>query len=234
MKIETTTDYNRFKLHKKNRHIDYKKVQRLSAAMKKNNLLSVYPIVVDEKDFVLDGQHRFEAAKDAKVKLYFIVADKSYGIEKVAETNNFQSHWKLEDYINYYAKEGLEPYLKILELSKKYKIGPTKIVNLGDTNTVTEKIKNGTFIFDDEKFVVDLLHHAKAIGIEYAFPFWNSRPFLRALKHVVNVNGYNKMRMGQKIAANRKMLVKCHEAEEYIKLLEEIYNMKALEAVRFL
>jgi hypothetical protein len=50
----------------------------------------------------------------------------------------------------------------------------------------------------------------------------------------MSVKGYNKLRMGQKIQANRKLLVKCHEAEEYIKLLEEIYNKNATQVLRFL
>ncbi len=234
MKILSTKDYSLFNLHKKNRKIDYKKVQKLSEAMKFNNLLPVFPVVVDTDMTILDGQHRFEAAKLAKATIYYIVSDGIYDIGNVAESNNFQSHWKIEDYINYFAKESKEEYLKILDLSKKYKMSGSKIVNLGDNKRVAEEIKTGKFKFVDIQDIIDLLHHAKALGIEYAFDHWNSRPFLRALKHIMAIKKYNKLRMGQRIKKNRLMLKKCHEAEEYIKLLEEIYNTGAIEQIRFL
>jgi hypothetical protein len=234
MNILRTTDYSLFKLHLQNRKINYKKVQKLAEAMKEQNLLSIYPIVVDKNNIILDGQHRYEAAKTAKVTVYFIVSPEKYDISKVPGSNNFQSHWRLEDYVNYYAKENKEPYKKLIELYRKYKVGVSTLASIGGNSKIYDQIKNGTYEFKDYDEVIDLIQHCKAIGIEYGFHWWNKRPFIRAMKHIINVTGYNRLRMGQKIMSNRRLLIKCADAEQYIKLLESIYNTNSIEQLRFL
>lgn len=234
MNIQRTTDYGKFSLHEKNRRLNYNKIEKLAEAMKKKNLLPLFPIVVNSKMEILDGQHRFEAAKRAKVTVSFVVSNQKYDIEHVADSNNFQSHWQLSDYVNYYVKENKLDYITLQKLANKYDIGVAGVANLSDKRNISADIRTGNFIFTDIAEINELLSHARAIGIEFAFPFWNSRPFLRALRHVIKVKGYNKMRMGQKIQANRKLLVKCHEADAYIRVLEEIYNSNAVEHVRFL
>ncbi len=234
MNIQKTTDYKKFSLHEKNRRLNYNKIVKLGEAMKKKNLLPIFPIVVNLKMEILDGQHRFEAAKRAKATISYIISDQKYDIENVADSNNFQSHWLLSDFVNYFAKENKPDYISLQVLAKKYNIGVATIANLSGNRNVFQDIKTGNFIFPDLNEMKDLLSHAKTIGLEFAFPFWNSRPFLRALRHIIKVHDYNKMRMGQKIQANRKLLVKCHEADAYIRVLEEIYNSNAIEKTRFL
>jgi hypothetical protein len=233
-KIIGTSDYSQFKLHDKNRRVNYKKAEKLAVAIKAHNLLPIFPIVVDKNMIILDGQHRFEAAKLAKAKLYYVITSGEYAIENVAETNNMQNHWRTEDFINYYAKEGRAPFVKLVDLARKYKLRSSVIADLALPYKGIEKLKDGSFQFENYDLTKDLLQHAKVIGIEYAFPYWNSRPFLRALRHILNVKNYNKLRMGQRIQANRKLLVKCYDPQQYIKLMEEIYNTGALENVRFL
>ena len=46
-----------------------------SAAIKKNNLLRVNPIIVDRKMNVIDGQHRLEACKILKEGIYYMLDD---------------------------------------------------------------------------------------------------------------------------------------------------------------
>ena len=232
--IQSTRSYSKFKLHQKNRKINFAKVEKLAAAIDKNNLLPIYPIVINKKFEILDGQHRFEAAKSIKAEVYYLVSENNYGIENVADSNNFQSHWKLEDYINYYAVDGREPYLKLIDLSKKYKAQITFVGNLHGIAKTTQQIKDGTFEFLNYTEAATILKDAKTIGVEFEFQYWNRRDFLRAITFINKVNGYNKMRMMQKLHSHNKMLVRCFTAEDYIKLLESIYNLNSVEPLRFL
>ncbi len=235
MEILKTDDYKKFKLHLQNRQINYKKVQKLAESMKEKNLLPYYPIVVDKNFVILDGQHRYEAAKLAKVTISYLISHDGYDIKDVPESNNFQSHWRLEDYINYWAKEGKQSYIKLLELSKKYKIGPSTLADLQKSSQKdVDAIKLGCWEFVSCNQIVELIQHCKAIGIEYGFHFWNKRSFLRAMNHIMKITGYNKLRMSQKIMSNRKLLVKCPDAVDYIKLLQDIYNKNTHEPLRFL
>lgn len=234
VQILSTNKYNKFKLHYKNRKINYSKVEKLAAAIDKNNLLPIYPIVVNKKFEILDGQHRFEAAKSVKALVYYIVSNGNYGIENVADSNNFQSHWKLDDYINYYASDDREPYLKLIALSKKYNIASSFICNIHQLANISKRIKDGSFEFSNYNETVDVLKQAKTIGVEFEFKYWNTRSFLRAMVFITKVNGYNRLRLHQKLQANKFSLVKCFTAEDYIKLLEQVYNLNAVEPLRFL
>ena len=231
--IQKTNDYKKLSLHKKNRIINWPKVNKLAEAMKKNSLLPIYPIIVNPKFEILDGQHRFEAAKIARVDIYYIVSSGCYDIENVAESNCFQKGWNIGDFIRYHTKDGKPEFVKLTVLADKYKIWPAQIANLHETEKNASKIKDGTFTFSNYEETVEVLKHARTIGLEFGFDHWNKRPFLRAIKYILTIKGYNKLRMGQKIQAHRSKLVKCHEAKQYISLLEEIYNTRSIEQLRF-
>lgn len=234
VKIQSTKNYKRFTLHEKNRKLNINKINKLAKAIGENNLLNIFPIIVNKKNEILDGQHRFEAAKIVKAEVFFIVSNGKYDIDKVAETNSLQSHWKMIDYVNYYAKEGKEPFIKILDLCKKYDVNVSLVFNLSDMAKVNEQIKSGEFEFADYQETIKILKHARLIGIEFGFKHWNSRAFLRAIRHVLSVKGYNELRMIQKLKAHPDRLIKLSEAEHYIKMLEDVYNTGAIEQVRFL
>lgn len=231
--IQQTTNYKKFSLHFKNRLVNWKKVEKLAEKMKKKNLLNIFPIVVNKKNEILDGQHRFEAAKIAKCEIFYLISDGNYDIEDVAESNSAQKGWNTADYIRYYAKCGKPEYEKVTALAKKYVMSPTNITSLVYMVKVNDKIKSGEFILQDEERIIEVLNHSKALGIEFGFTSWVNRPFLRAMRTILSVKGYNKMRMGQKIQANRSKLVKLPEPKQYIVLLEEIYNTNSIEPLRF-
>lgn len=229
-----TNKYSKFKLHFKNRKINLTKVTKLADAIAKNNLLPYFPIVVNKQFEILDGQHRFEAAKSVKQDVYYIISGNNYHIEDVPGSNNFQSQWKLIDYVNYYAADGKDAYVKLLNLSKKYGINIGHVANIHNVENINSSIRNGTFEFSDYDEVVDILKQARSIGIEYNFKHWNQRPFLRALNYIVGVKGFNKLRMMQKLTTHKDLLVKCYTAEDYTKVLETIYNYNSTEILRFL
>jgi ParB-like chromosome segregation protein Spo0J len=82
--VLSTNNYDLFSLHEKNRKLNYKKVERLSAAISKKNLLNVYPIVVNKKNVILDGQHRYAAAKAAKATVFYLVSDDGYDMHFIS------------------------------------------------------------------------------------------------------------------------------------------------------
>jgi len=232
--IQKTKDYKRFRLHLKNRKLNMNKIKRLSEAIKENNLLPYYPIVVNKDNIILDGQHRFEAAKMAEAVIYFIISDGIYDIDKVANSNSFQDHWKQGDYVNYYMRSGRKAYKELFDVMKEFDV-PTPIAsNLQDSSAITAQIKEGTFKFERKEEIIETLKFAREIGEQHGFEHWKSRAFLRAIWFIKNIQGFNRLRLYQKIQANRGKLIRKHEANEYILLLEELYNLNATEQLRFL
>ena len=234
VKIQSTKNYKRFTLHEKNRRLNIQKINKLAKAIGENNLLHIFPIIVNKKNEILDGQHRYAAAKIVKATVFYVVSNGSYDIDQVARTNSLQSHWKIIDYVNYYAKEGKPAYIKVLDICKKYDVNVSLVTNLSDMARVNELVKSGEFDFPDYQEIIKILKHARLIGIEFGFRHWNSRSFLRAIRHALSVKNYNELRMIQKLKAHPDRLIKLSEAEHYIKMLEDVYNNGAIEQVRFL
>lgn len=233
MKILKTKDYDKFKSHLKNRRIDFGKVSKLQSAIEQNNLLHLFPIIVDPEYFILDGQHRFEAAKHAGEELYYVISENGYGIQHVAQSNSFQSHWKLDDYILYYSASGLEPYKKLQHLSLKTMIGSGVLIALG-SNSKTDDVKEGMFEFSNYDALVELTDYAKEFQKQFGFSHWRRRSFLKALKYALKVKHFNKEKLLTQVAENPKLLVRCAEVDDYIAILEMIYNKGSKEPVRFL
>jgi hypothetical protein len=87
-------------------------VKRLKESFQKAYLLS--PIIVNEKFEIIDGQHRFEAAKQIGVPINFLVAPK-YGLKEVQMLNENMKNWKNEDYLNAYCDLKHPEYLKLTD-----------------------------------------------------------------------------------------------------------------------
>ena len=112
-----TNDYAVFKHIEGNRVINKLHVNRLKQSFQKEYLLS--PIIVNQEMQIIDGQHRFEAAKDLGLPIrYFICND--YGLTQVQILNANTSNWKKIDYLNAYCDLGKEQYLLLRKFMQSY------------------------------------------------------------------------------------------------------------------
>ena len=80
--IVKTTDYSIFKKINGNRGISHSHVTKLTAAIARRNLLQLFPIIVNEKMEIVDGQHRLWAAKRLKLPIYYEKM-KEAGLEEI-------------------------------------------------------------------------------------------------------------------------------------------------------
>ena len=94
-----TDDYSMFKILEGNRCVNKLHVRRLKESFKDAYLLS--PIVVNQHFQIIDGQHRFEAAKEMKLPINFIVCN-DYSLKEVQLLNTNMKNWKKEDYLTAY------------------------------------------------------------------------------------------------------------------------------------
>jgi hypothetical protein len=174
--VQKTKDYGIFKISPNNRAIDQNHVKRLTYLIAKKNLLIDRPILVDNQFTIIDGQHRYYAAINCGVDIYYMVSEVASSDE--ASSLNAGSHnWGIDDYANYYAKSGNVEYIKLLTIKQKYNLKSVntflKIVNTYTNEAAqnndllvrghtghTNNIKHGTFKMKDiylerlEKYLV--------------------------------------------------------------------------------
>lgn len=115
--IFETMDYDLFKFKEYNRKIHKNHVDKLVFSLQRSNDLNLYPIVVDSKMEVVDGQHRLVAARKMGIPVFYVIDD-DYDPEKVIQINTTQMKWSLEDYLNFWMNKGKEDYIKLHNMCK--------------------------------------------------------------------------------------------------------------------
>jgi hypothetical protein len=113
-----TTDLEMFKPMEHNRVKSKARIKEIAQSMEEEGLLKV-PIIVNRKKQIIDGQHRFEAAKLAGKGLYYITANK-YGENEMMSINKTMKNWSKNDYLSHYVSKGNKNYIKVAEFRKEF------------------------------------------------------------------------------------------------------------------
>ena len=159
MEVLKTKDYTKFKLLCKNRRINRGHVKFLRNSIIEENLLSIQPIIVDKDSFIIDGQHRLEAAKQLDLPIYYTVQTKETSSNALYLLQQSKS-WALNDYINFYTetKPGMN-YNLFYHYRDKYGMGVDILSCIFSMYSISESahgmyttkklIKKGLFHFED-------------------------------------------------------------------------------------
>ena len=108
--IHSSTDYDSFEFFKGNRPLLKGHVKNLVEDKTFPKNFFSCPIVVNEKKFILDGQHRYTAAKQLGIPIYYIIMHG--GVKSDIKNRNINiKNWKLDDYVHYYSNDSVKiPY----------------------------------------------------------------------------------------------------------------------------
>jgi ParB-like chromosome segregation protein Spo0J len=70
-----TKNYSKFVFSKQNREIKSKTVLSIKESMKKFGFIPGRPVLITKEWIIVDGQHRFLAAKDLNIEVEFEILD---------------------------------------------------------------------------------------------------------------------------------------------------------------
>ena len=221
-----TNDYSIFKNIEGNRNINKVHLKRLKASIEEKHIM--VPIIVNQKYEIIDGQHRFQSAKDLRKPVYFI---KIHGLElpDIHRLNTNLKNWQADDYLAGYCELGLEDYLVYRDFKEKYGFGhdETKALLVGtlssDGNQV-DHFRNGTFKVRDLKTAEK--NAEKIIMIGQYYDGYRRRAFVKAMLQLFSNKDYNHAEFLNKLSYQSRSLVDCTNYKQYITLIEEIYNYK--------
>jgi len=230
--IQTTTSYGKFVLAGENRPIRLKKVERLRQAMERKNLSTNFPIIVSkngkDKYVIIDGQHRFLANVQLKAPIFYINAKDDISIDEVAEVNTLQDKWNHTDYLHHFTKKGMHEY-KVLEgFMRRYGFGLTTSLAMltGSKGNRTDEFRAGNIVTTNN--LTQANKHAERIHeLGTHVSFFKTRSFVLACFDMFKRPDYDHERMVGKLDYLSHKLVRCANKEDYLGVLEEIYNFKA-------
>lgn len=230
--MEETTNYDMFKFREDNRkEISNVHVRVLVRSITHNNMLKYKPILVNSKMEVLDGQHRLLAAKEIGVPIFYEV-EKDMDIKSIISLQT-QKAWTTTDYINAYAKNGYEDYIKLSDFCKKNELSITVALSLieGRSSGAYLKIRNGEFKFNmfdgsDEKLgeardIISAVEHYSGKK-----PYLRSSRLWKAMFNIIKHPYYNHSKMLKNLEQLSTRFGPRANYQNYIDLLLYIHNFR--------
>lgn len=230
--VYKTFDYDMFKRIDGNRGIDPKRIASIRDSYAKVGVIPA-PVIINEKNEVIDGQGRIAAARESGKPVYFI---KVYGIgiNECISMNISAKQWKTSDYIYSYAERGYESY-QILERL----ISENKEFNLGTILMGATRIPS---ISNDPPMVRDgnlsITKEDMRIANEI-FAYWKrfdqsivgrSNNFYRAVYIVTSDKTVDAERLVEKVNKYGIGKTSLSKTEDFIEALEIAYNTRSRKA----
>jgi len=234
----STEDYSQFSLFKddKNRGIKQSIVNSfIELIEQKKFFFPSNPIVVNKTGYILDGQHRFLAAKTMNIPIYYIITDE-IDILDVAMINSNVHRWTILDYVNYHTALGRREMGKIKNLLIEWgvSIGVAQVILAINSKEYTDAIKNGSFVLSKQKEERAQKLYSLLKDYSKYFDYWQHRGFIMAVRKVMDVNGFDHKIMLQKMSLHPRSLVRCALTEDYFNMLIELYNYRNQKKIKAL
>ena len=130
-KVFSTLHWKYFSFLKENRPINEGHILSLMDSFRKDGYLFTI-VYVNEQMQIIDGQHRFEAARRLKLPIYFMVMP-AWGIREVTVLNVNSRNWTMYDFLASYARAGNINYVRFKEFcdTHTFEITTNQILVLG-------------------------------------------------------------------------------------------------------
>lgn len=238
-KVYKTKDYKKFKYVKGNRSINDHHVFKLTKSIINKNLLKANPAIVNEKMEIIDGQHRFEYARNNDDYFYFTIAEGT-GLADVQNLNAITKPWGTWDYINSYISLGNDDYKELKEFILKNDIPAYLSLELLSKSAKTRRtkasdlLKGGTFVVDDREFadtIVDILDDVREYVVDSAK---KDRNLVRAVVKLHNSETADYNEFYDKLKTVNPLIEKQTSAKNYIREFEDILSFQSRKLRRIL
>lgn len=236
--VRMTHDYSMFKIMSDNRNLNLLHVKRLVGSFKSNHL--VCPIIVNERYYVIDGQHRLRASEETGMPVYYIVIP-GYGINEVQILNTHQKNWSKMDFLNMYCSEGVTAYLELKKFMDDFPAfgiqAAERIVTLKHSSGI-QRVIDGKKMqmkdFEEGKLKIPSITKSciiarKIMDFKDFFPEFHRGTFVSAIMPLFSNKNYNHKEMIHKLTTCPIKMTPCQNVEAYRLLLEDIYNYKRVK-----
>ena len=232
--VQCTNDHSIFKIQIGNRPINTNHVARLVMSMQKSYLMS--PLIVNENMEVIDGQHRLTAQKELKLPTYFI-ENKGYGLKETRILNQNSKNWTADDFMNGYVNMGNENYLQYKKFKKLYRFGHHECQKLiggfvGDNIKTGEVFRTGQMKITHNQSLAGCRLADMIYMIKPYYAGFKRRNFVYALLILFKNPDYDHSVFISRLSKQTEALTDQARTDQYISLIEKIYNHRSRSKIR--
>lgn len=234
--IQTTYNYGQFKNLHGNRSINVPHKMRLKQSMQEDPLLSL--IMVNERNEIIDGQHRFEVCKELNLPINYVIVY-GYGMKEVQILNVNSTNWKKIDYLESHAKNGLPNYITFKKFMSDFpqlnfstclkclsglSNSDGEKASIGGVFVTSKRFENGELKIPNLKKSYEVAN--KILDYRPFFAKFNDNTFVITLLYLFKHPNYNHLEMLKKLKNQPTAISGCKSQNQYVIMLEEIYNYK--------
>ena len=235
--IYCTSDYTVFKKLCGNRVVLEQRKNTIKNSIIENGYVR-NPIVVNEKMEIIDGQGRFEALKELKLPVEYVIAHGAGQKECIALNAN-QKNWKSADYVKSFAELGIEEYQTLQTLCEMFpSLDQMNIVNvvakIGNGGSSARIIREGRFkIYHKETVVERLKYYEKLHGVLNGLEFGIQRTYAGIVSFLYECEEIDHEKLFDNLCKYIKFVTPSFTTKQAIEMFEFIYNRCAKKYVYF-
>jgi hypothetical protein len=232
--IFETKDYSIFKFREDNRIVNTNHVKKLAKRMSENGWLSTSVVTLNGSGDVIDGQHRVKAAISVGVPIRYKVT-RGAGIDEMTDMNTLQKNWSPFDHLHKFVVRGNVNYITFDNFVKEFPMFKyteiAMLLNNSMSSIKRDTFESGEYVVKNEKkarewsnFLLEIKPHFEK--------YYNKSIFVRALiKILSNKKEFKFDEFMHKVKLRPTKLVACGTVEQYIEMIEDIYNYKRSDKV---
>lgn len=235
LQVYETRDYDNFHFIKGNRNINRSHVERLKESFAEEYLPS--PIIVNEEGGIIDGQHRYIAAKELELAILFIVVN-GFGLKEVQIYNMNSINWSKIDFLNMYCDLEYEPYIKFrgfMEDYPEFGIRACETLLTGKTGYNTEfkagKKMDVRYFEEGNLEIYDMEEARKNADklrlVKDHYKGYYRTVFVKAMTQIFKKEEYEHDKFIKRLESNPNSLYHCNKVNDYKFLVEQIYNFRS-------
>ncbi len=232
--INVTQDYNLFKTHFFNRSLQKRNLDLVKESLSRSNLLSVSPIICTNDYEIIDGNHRFHAAKELGLPIHYVKLG-NFDIQMLIDLNYSLSKWGNYQFLELYCKLEKPEYLKFKKFCQDYNLeineGLPLTKSRKERRNLSTIFRKGEFEFTDEskrRLVVEkateFMYKAKELGflrkIKKIYSFYD------AYEKMMNKDDFSQEKLLSKLSKWGVSLVESGSLMDYYTQLDALYNRR--------
>jgi len=231
--IRETVVYTCFKYNDEQRPIETKHVRDIMSSMETFGFLPSKPVQVyqeGKKFVIIDGHHRYIAAKNLQIPVLYVVEPKSHA-ESMAKVNRYQKAWNMKNFVSQYAKRGLPPYLELvaynqlgfpLTIAALMLSGRSAATGGANGGTAANSVIDGTFKVITRGKIEIIAQFLRENGDKN--PAFKTASFISAFELCLRSSDFDPSQLTRKLAGNHKVITRCVSIDQMLDQLEEVYN----------
>lgn len=233
--INATIDYKRFKKLNHNKEINLRKIQKIKQSIEDVGYIT-NPIIVNEKFEIINGEARFNALKELKKPIEYIIVD-GIGLKESIVLNTNQTNWNTNDFINSYAKQRKLSYIYLKKLQDEFpliqKLNVFFVALFNKEKVPIDNIASGELHIGDQRY-----HEAQEkISKIYKIAKYGTKKTLGIIKALIYCQSIKEVDMKKMLKevekqAKANSLPPISTTNGGIQYIESLYNQNASKKVQ--